>query len=96
VDSASSAASSIDLTGLRNEIARLAQSVGDLVQKQASTTRDQVIGVVGAASDNISQSAAAAQDKLMSVEEDVGRRIRRNPWGAVGIAALVGLLIGKM
>jgi ElaB/YqjD/DUF883 family membrane-anchored ribosome-binding protein len=90
------AASSIDLSGVRDEIAKLTQTVTDLVQKQASTTRDQVIGAVGAAGDNLSQSASAAQDTLISMEEDMGTRIRRNPWSAVAIAALVGLLIGKM
>jgi ElaB/YqjD/DUF883 family membrane-anchored ribosome-binding protein len=90
------AASSIDLSGVRNEIAKLTQTVTDLVQKQASTTRDQVIGAVGAAGDNLSQSASVAQDKLISMEEDIGSRIRKNPWSAVAIAALVGLLIGKM
>jgi ElaB/YqjD/DUF883 family membrane-anchored ribosome-binding protein len=90
------AASSIDLTGIQDEIAKLTQTVTALVQKQASTTRDQVMGAVGAASDNLSQSAAVAQDKLASMEEDMGTRIRRNPWSAVAVAALVGVLIGKM
>jgi ElaB/YqjD/DUF883 family membrane-anchored ribosome-binding protein len=90
------AASSIDLSGVRDEIAKLTQTVTDLVQKQASTTRDQVMGAVGAAGDNLSQSASVAQDKLISMEEDIGSRIRKNPWSAVVIAALVGLLIGKM
>jgi ElaB/YqjD/DUF883 family membrane-anchored ribosome-binding protein len=90
------AASSIDLSGIQDEIAKLTQSVTALVQKQASTTRDQVMGVVGAAGDNLSQSASAAQDTLISMEEDMGTRIRKNPWSAVAVAALVGLLIGKM
>jgi ElaB/YqjD/DUF883 family membrane-anchored ribosome-binding protein len=54
------------------------------------------MGAVGAAGDNLSQSASVAQDKLISMEEDIGSRIRKNPWSAVAIAALVGLLIGKM
>jgi ElaB/YqjD/DUF883 family membrane-anchored ribosome-binding protein len=90
------AASSIDLSGIQDEIAKLTQSVTALVQKQASTTRDQVMGVVGAAGDNLSQSASAAQDSLISMEEDMGTRIRKNPWSAVAVAALVGVLIGKM
>ena len=90
------AVSSIDLSGIRDEIAKLTQTVTDLVQKQASTTRDQVMGAVGAAGDNLSQSASAAQDTLISMEEDMGTRIRRNPWSAVAVAALVGVLIGKM
>jgi ElaB/YqjD/DUF883 family membrane-anchored ribosome-binding protein len=90
------AASSIDLSGIRDEIARLTQTVTDLIQKQTSTARDQVMDAVGAAGDNISHSAAVAQDKLVSLEADVGARIQKNPWSAVAIAALVGLLVGKM
>lgn len=90
------AASSIDLSGIRDEISRLTQTVADLVQKQTSTARDQVMDAVGAAGDNVSHSAAVAQDKLASLEVDMGARIQKNPWTAVAIAALVGLLVGKM
>lgn len=90
------AVASLDLSGLRDEIAKLSQRVGDLVQKQASTTRDQVSGAVSAAADSMAQSASVAQDKLNSLESDVEGRIKTNPWVSVGIAALVGFLIGKM
>jgi uncharacterized protein YjbJ (UPF0337 family) len=90
------AASSIDLSGIRDEIARLTQTVTDHIQKQTSTARDQVMDAVGAAGDNISHSAAAAQDKLVSLETDMGARIQKNPWSAVAIAALGGLFVGKM
>jgi hypothetical protein len=55
-----------------------------------------VAGVVGAAGDSLSQSAAVAQDKFAAVEGDVEARIKKNPWGAVAVAGLIGLLIGKM
>ncbi len=51
---------------------------------------------MGTASESLSQSAAIAQDKFAAVEGDVESRIKKNPWGAVAIAALIGLLIGKM
>ena len=51
---------------------------------------------MGAAGDGLAQSAAIAQDKFAAVESDVEFRIKKNPWGAVAIAALIGLLIGKM
>ena len=51
---------------------------------------------VGSAADNISQSTSAAQDKLTSLEAEVGSSIEKNLWRAVVVAALVGLLIGKM
>jgi len=90
------AAAAIDFGQLRDDIAKLTQTVTDLVQKQASSARDQVTDAMDAAGDNLSHSASAAQDKLASIERDVGARIQKNPWGAVAIAALIGLLIGKM
>src|ERR1700735_515890 len=47
---------------------------------------------IGMAAHNISQSPSAAQDKLMSLESEVGSSIQKNPWRAVVIAALVGVL----
>jgi len=85
-----------DLSGLRDDIARLTQAVSDLAQKQVASSRDQVAGVVSAAGDSLSQSASVAQDKFAAAEGDVEARIKRNPWGAVAVAGLVGLLIGKM
>src|SRR6202789_3615063 len=85
-----------DMSRLREEIAKLTQTVSDLAQKQVASSRDQVAGVVGAAGDNLSQSAAVAQDKFAAVEGDVEARIKKNPWGAVAVAGLIGLLIGKM
>jgi ElaB/YqjD/DUF883 family membrane-anchored ribosome-binding protein len=85
-----------DLSQLRDDIARLTQTVSDLAQKQVAFSRDQVAGVVSAAGDSLSQSAAVAQDKFAAVEGDVEARIKRNPWGAVAVAGLIGLVIGKM
>jgi ElaB/YqjD/DUF883 family membrane-anchored ribosome-binding protein len=85
-----------DLSRLRDDIAKLTETVSDLAQKQVAASRDQVAGVVGAAGDSLSQSAAVAQDKFAAVEGDVEARIKKNPWGAVAVAGLIGLLIGKM
>ena len=74
-----------DLSRLREDIAKLTQTVSDLAQKQ-----------VASSGDSLSQSAAAAQDKFAAVEGDVEARIKKNPWGAVAVAGLIGLLIGKM
>jgi ElaB/YqjD/DUF883 family membrane-anchored ribosome-binding protein len=85
-----------DLSRLRDDIAKLTQTVSDLAQKHVTSSRDQVANAVGAAGDSLSQSAAVAQDKFAAVEGDVEARIKRNPWGAVAVAGLIGLLIGKM
>jgi uncharacterized protein YjbJ (UPF0337 family) len=68
----------------------------DAVVSGASGAAKAVSDSVGTASESISQSAAAAQDQLVSLEAEFEKRIRRNPWTAILIAAGVGLLIGKM
>lgn len=90
------AISSLDFSGLRDEISKLTQKVSDLTQNQVAAGRDQVVSAMGSASDTLSQSAANAQDKFAALEGDVESRIKKNPWGAVAVAGLIGLLIGKM
>jgi ElaB/YqjD/DUF883 family membrane-anchored ribosome-binding protein len=92
IKSGADAVASVDLSTLGDDVAKLTQTVSGLVQKQTSSARDQVVVAVGAAADNISQATSAAQDNLVYVEAG----IKNNPWTAVAIAALVGLLIGKM
>ena len=79
------AVSALDYSGLRDEVGKLTRTVCDLAQRQASAGRDQVFSAMGPAGESLSQSA-----------DEVESRIKRNPWSAVAIAALVGLLIGKM
>jgi uncharacterized protein YjbJ (UPF0337 family) len=55
-----------------------------------------VDAAVGAAGDSLSQSASIAQDRFATFESDVETRIKKYPWTAVAIAALIGLLIGKL
>jgi len=90
------AVSAVDFSALRDEVAKLTQMVADLAQRQISAGREQMMGAMGSAGDSLAQSAAAAQDKLVAVEGDVEARIKKNPWAAVAVAALIGLLIGKM
>jgi ElaB/YqjD/DUF883 family membrane-anchored ribosome-binding protein len=96
ISSGADAAASVDYSALRDDIVKLSQTVSDLVQKQTSAARDQVMGAVGSAADNITQSTSVAQDKLASLEEDMEAGIKKNPWTAIAIAALVGFLVGKM
>jgi ElaB/YqjD/DUF883 family membrane-anchored ribosome-binding protein len=96
VSRSADAVSAVDFSALRDEVRKLTQMVADLTQRRVSAGRDQVIGAMGAAGDSLSQSAAIAQDRFVAVEGDVEARIKKHPWTAVAIAALIGLLIGKM
>jgi ElaB/YqjD/DUF883 family membrane-anchored ribosome-binding protein len=88
-------AANTEIDALKEQISKLAQTVSQLVQSQASTAKDQVMSAVGSASETLSQSAHAAHGTLTSVEADVESRIKRNPWAAITIAGLLGLLIAK-
>lgn len=90
------AVANIDLTGLRDEVAKLSKSVADMLQKQAATTRDQVVDAVSSVSETLSDAASVAKEKFVSVEADLEERIKGNPMMAVGIAVVVGVLIGKI
>ncbi|MBV9138089.1 MAG: DUF883 family protein [Hyphomicrobiales bacterium] len=75
---------------------KLAQTVGDLTQNQISSARGQVSQALGAASDQLAQSAAATQDRLMSLEADLETYVRQKPLYSVLVALGVGFLLGKM
>jgi ElaB/YqjD/DUF883 family membrane-anchored ribosome-binding protein len=66
----------------------------DTVSAQVSAGRDQVVGAMGSAADNLSRSAAKAEDIFAALESDLESRIKKNPLVTVAIAALIGLLIG--
>ena len=74
----------------------MTQTVSDLVQKQTASARTQIKDAVGTAADNISQSTSAVQDKLTSLESELGSSIEKNPWRAVVVAAVVGFPVGKL
>ena len=85
-----------DFAALREDLAKLTGTVGQLVQSQAASTGTQVMDAVGVARDKISEGATATQDKLVSLEADLEEKIRQNPLSAVAIALGIGLLLGKM
>ena len=68
----------------------------DAVSAQVSSGRDRVARAVGSAADNLSRSAANVEDEFAAVASDLESRIKKKPLAAVAIAALMGLLIGKM
>jgi ElaB/YqjD/DUF883 family membrane-anchored ribosome-binding protein len=68
----------------------------DAASAQVSAGRDWVAGAMGSAADNLSRSAANAEDQFAAVASDLESRIKKNPLAPVAIAGLIGLLIGKM
>jgi hypothetical protein len=68
-----------DLGALREDLAKLTRTVSELVERQAASRRAQVANALGSVGETISESAAAAQDRMGSIEADLESRIQRNP-----------------
>jgi uncharacterized protein YjbJ (UPF0337 family) len=84
-----------DLSRLREDIVKLTQTVSDLAQKQVDSSSDQVVGVVDAAEDRLSQSARSRRTSSPPWKAMWKAGLRRTV-GAVAVAGLIGLMIGKM
>jgi len=85
-----------DLTALREDIAKLTNSVTTLVRSQAVVTTDQMLGAVDTARQKISDTAAGAQNRVSAIGSDLESAVERNPLAAIAVAMSAGILIGLM
>lgn len=83
-----------DLAALRQDVAKLTASVGELLRAEASATTNTVLGAVDSARRKLADGAAEAQGRVGAVGSDLEATIERNPLMAVLIAMVAGLLIG--
>ena len=85
-----------DLAALRQDIARLAETMSELVQHQTQAAGLRVSDAVGDARDRIVSTAADAQNRVRAASGEIEARIERNPLTAVLIAFGIGTLLGMM
>ena len=96
VNSGVDAVSSLDFSGLRDQIGKLTQKVSDLAQNQIV-----VRARSGGKRDGFGERhpVPVCCQCAGQIRSARGRRRvedQENPWGAVAVAGLIGLLIGKM
>ena len=83
--------------GCAMKSSKLTQKVSDLTQNQVAAEGEiRWLARWERRAIACPQSAATAQDKFTALEGDLESRIKKNPWGAVAVEGLSGLLIGKM
>ncbi|HWG06766.1 MAG TPA: hypothetical protein VG271_17295 [Beijerinckiaceae bacterium] len=87
---------SADLANLRADVAKLTATVTDLLKHQASFAQDRVMGAVDSAREQITNSAADAQQRVRSASAELESAIERNPLAAVAVAMLCGWVLGRM
>jgi len=85
-----------DLAALRDDIAKLSNSVTALVRSQAAVTTDQMMGAVDTARQKIADTASGAQDRVNALGSDLEAAVERNPLAAIAVAMSAGVLIGLM
>ena len=85
-----------DLAALRHDVARLTETMSELVQHQTQAAGHRVSEAVGDARDKIASTAADAQNRVRVASGEIEASIEHNPLTAVGIAFGIGMLLGVM
>ena len=83
-----------DFAALRRDVARLAETIGELVQHQTQSAGLRASEAVGEARDRITNAAAEAQGQLRSASGEIEASIERNALTAVLIAFGIGMSLG--
>jgi ElaB/YqjD/DUF883 family membrane-anchored ribosome-binding protein len=85
-----------DLAALRQDVARLAETMSELVRHQTQAAGHRVSDAVGDARDKIASTATDAQDRVRAASGEIEARIERNPLMAMLIAFGIGISLGMI
>ena len=85
-----------DLAALRQDVARLAETINGLMQKQTQAAGHRVSEAVGGVEDMIAGAAASAQNRVCAVSGEIQATIERNPLTALLIALGIGMTLGLL
>ena len=83
-----------DLAAIREDVARLADTISKLLQRQSQAAGVGVSEAVGDARDKIASTAGDARDLTRAASGEIEASIERNPLTAVLIAFGVGMWLG--
>jgi ElaB/YqjD/DUF883 family membrane-anchored ribosome-binding protein len=83
-----------DLAALRQDVSRLAETLGQLVQHQTQAAGTHVSDTVGAAMDAVTNTATDAQRRVLTAGSDIEASVVRHPLTAIAIAFGIGLSFG--
>lgn len=85
-----------DLAALRKDVARLAATMGDLVQHQTNAAGRGVSEAVSDAAGKIESAAAGAQASVCKAGSELTASIERNPMTSVLISFGIGIALGML
>lgn len=85
-----------DLAALRQELARLSESVSAMLQAQAQGGAQHVADTVSAAKAGLAATTADVKSRISSAGGEIEASIARNPMTAALITFAVGMVLGMM
>ena len=85
-----------DMAALRQDVARLAETVSKLLQQQTQAAGHRVSEAVGDAREKIAGTAADAQNRISVAGGEIEACIERHPLTSVLIALGVGVSLGLL
>ncbi len=85
-----------DLAAIREDVARLAETISKLMQRQTRAAGLGAAEAVGDARDRIASTAADAGNRARAASGEIEASIERNPLTAVLIAFGIGMWLGMM
>jgi len=88
------AAASVEIKNLVADVEDLMARIGDLKDADVVRVRNKVQRAVDATKQSLADGADAIRQRAQSVASTADDYVRDSPWQAIGIAALVGAVVG--
>lgn len=90
------ATASVEIKNLLADVEELVARIADMQDADLERVRDKVQRALDAAKQSFSEGADSVRRQAQSVADSADDYIRESPWQAVGIAALVGAVVGML
>jgi ElaB/YqjD/DUF883 family membrane-anchored ribosome-binding protein len=90
------AAASAEIRNLIADVEDLMARIADLKDADVTRVRGKVQRAIDAAKQSLTESAETFRQQAQSVASTADDYVRESPWQAVGIAALIGAVVGML
>ncbi len=88
------AAAAVEIKNLIADVEELVERIADLNDADVVRVRSKVMNAVGAAKESFTEGADTLRRQAQKALSGADDYVRESPWTAVGLAALVGAVVG--
>ncbi len=83
-----------EIKALIADVEELIARIADLKDAEVVRMRERVVQAVGSAKDSLADGAESLRQQAKKAMSGADDYVRESPWAAVGLAALVGAVVG--